>query len=95
MIKSFADKVTAELFRREKVRALPPDILRNAYKKLLLIDAAGKLEDLKVPPGNKLEKLTGKSAGRYSIRINDQWRVVFVFEENNAYEVQITDYHKG
>lgn len=95
MIKSFADKATAELFERSKVKELPPQILKTAYRKLLLIDAAGNLNDLRVPPANHLEKLEGKLKTKYSIRINDQWRIIFELRDGNAYEVQITDYHKG
>lgn len=93
MIKSFADKSTQDLFDREKVRKLPPEILKTAYRKLLIIDAAENLEDLKIPPGNKLEKLSGDLQGKYSIRINDQWRIVFNWSNNNAFEVEIIDYH--
>ncbi|KAF0140165.1 MAG: proteic killer suppression protein [Stygiobacter sp.] len=95
MIKSFADKPTAELFRRVKVKSLPNEILRTAYKKLLLIDAAGNINDLRIPPGNMLEKLSGKFTDKHSIRINNQWRIVFQWIGNDAYEVQILDYHKG
>ena len=95
MIKDFSDKYTKDLFNRQKVKRFPPSILRVAYRKLLLIDAAGRIDDLKVPPGNRLEKLSGDLSGKYSIRINNQWRIVFVWHENNAYEVKIIDYHKG
>jgi proteic killer suppression protein len=95
MIKSFADKSTADLFERNKVRRLHPEILKIAYRKLLLIDAAGNINDLRVPPGNMLEKLSGKLSNKQSIRINDQWRIVFKWKDNDAYEVEITDYHKG
>lgn len=95
MIKSFADKSTAVLFERNRVREYPSQILKSAYKKLLLIDAAGNINDLRVPPGNMLEKLSGKLVDKYSIRINDQWRIVFKWIGNDAYEVKITDYHKG
>ena len=95
MIKSFADKSTEELYNRQIVKKLPSTIIRVAYRKLLLIDAAERIDDLKVPPGNRLEKLSRNLAGKYSIRINDQWRIIFRWEENNAYEVEIIDYHKG
>ena len=95
MIKDFSDKYTKDLFNRQKVKRFPPSILRVAYRKLLLIDAAGRIDDLKVPPGNRLEKLSGDLSGKYSIRINNQWRIVFVWHENNACEVKIIDYHKG
>ena len=95
MIKSFSDKYTEVLFNRQKVKRFPPSILKVAYRKLLLIDAAGRIDDLRVPPGNRLEKLSGDLSGKYSIRINNQWRIVFVWNENNAYVVKIIDYHKG
>lgn len=95
MIKSFSDKTTEELFNRQNVRKLPPSIIRTAYRKLLIIDAAEKLDDLKIPPGNRLEKLAGDLLGKFSIRINDQWRIIFEWKKNNAYEVEIVDYHKG
>jgi proteic killer suppression protein len=95
MIKSFLDKYTEELFNRQKVKKFPPSILKVAYRKLLLIDAVERIEDLRVPPGNRLEKLSGDLSGKYSIRINNQWRIVFEWKENNAYEVKIIDYHKG
>lgn len=93
MIKSFADKETEELFQRQPVKKLPFAILRTAYRKLLLIDGAEALSDLRMPPGNRLEKLSGPLAGRFSIRINDRWRVVSSWTEGNAYDVEITDYH--
>lgn len=95
MIKSFIDKTTEKLFNREKVRKLPSTLLKIAYRKLLLIDAAERVEDLRIPPGNRLEKLSGDLSGKYSIRINNQWRIIFRFENNNAFEVEIIDYHKG
>lgn len=94
MIKSFSDKYTKELFNRQKVSKFPETILKVAYRKLLMIDAANKISDLNIPPGNKLEKLYGKFSGKYSIRINDQWRIIFRWEDNNAYDVEIIDYHK-
>ncbi len=95
MIKSFTDKVTQELFERQKVKELPHDILRTAYRKLLILDAAEILGDLKIPPGNRLEKLSGNLSGKYSIRVNEQWRIIFNWTENNAFNVEIIDYHKG
>ena len=95
MIKSFADKSAEELFKRNKVRKLPSTIVKVAYRKLLILDAAESTEDLKVPPGNRFEKLSGNLSGKYSIRINDQWRIIFSWKQNNAYEVEIIDYHKG
>lgn len=93
MIKSFADKETEKLFQRESSRKLPADIQRKARMKLEILEGAEALEDLKVPPGNRLEKLTGNRQGQHSIRINDQWRICFVWKEGNAYDVEIVDYH--
>jgi len=93
MIKTFADKETEKLFRREFSRRLPESIHRVAWKKLVILDAAERLEDLRVPPGNRLEKLSGDREDQYSIRINDQWRVCFRWREGNAYDVEIADYH--
>ena len=95
MIKSFADKSAEELFNRNKVRKMSSTIVKVAYRKLLILDAAESTEDLKVPPGNRFEKLSGNLSGKYSIRINDQWRIIFSWKQNNAYEVEIIDYHKG
>ena len=93
MIKSFRDADTERLFRRERLRRLPPQIFRSALRKLLMLDAAESLQDLRVPPGNRLEKLKGTRAGEYSIRINDQWRICFEWREGHAHTVEITDYH--
>ena len=93
MIRSFRDRETERLFRREPVRKLPPDVQRVALRKLVLLDAAESIEDLRVPPGNRLEKLTGNRAGQHSIRINDQWRVCFRWKEGDVHDVEIVDYH--
>jgi proteic killer suppression protein len=93
MIRSFADKETKKLFSRQSSRKLPPEIQRAARRKLEVLDAADRLEDLRVPPSNRLEKLIGDRAGQYSIRINQQWRICFEWRENDAYEVEIVDYH--
>jgi toxin HigB-1 len=93
MIKTFQNKQTEKVFLRETVPQLSQDVYRLSLRKLLLLDAAEKLEDLRVPPGNKLEKLVGDRRGQYSIRINDQWRLCFQWEEGDAYEVEIVDYH--
>jgi proteic killer suppression protein len=95
MIKSFADKETDRLFRRRLSRKLPQDIQRIARMKLEILDAAEVLEDLTVPPGNRLEKLSGDRKGQHSIRINNQWRICFVWRNGDAYQVEIVDYHKG
>ena len=93
MIRSFRDRETERLFRREPVQKLPPDVRRVALRKLVLLDAAESIEDLRVPPGNRLEKLTGDRSGQHSIRINDQWRVCFRWKEGDAEDVEIVDYH--
>lgn len=93
MIKSFRDKNTELVFSRFPTRRLPHDIIRAALRKLLILDAAEKLSDLRVPPGNRLERLTGDRKGQHSIRINDQWRICFEWRDGDAYEVEIVDYH--
>lgn len=93
MIKSFADKETEKVYNQTFSRKLPQAIQRVALRKLVMIDNAGCLEDLKVPPANRLEALQGDRAGQYSIRINDQYRICFVVEGNNFYDVEIVDYH--
>jgi proteic killer suppression protein len=93
MIQSFRDRETEKVFRREGTRRLPPDIQRMAQRKLAILDAAESLQDLRVPPGNRLEKLSGERNGQHSIRINDQWRVCFRWRERDAYDVEIADYH--
>jgi len=93
MIKTFADKETEKLFNRTASRKLPQNIQLTARMKLEILDAAEVLQDLRVPPGNRLEKLSGNRKGQYSIRINDQWRICFVWKQENAYDVEIVDYH--
>ena len=93
MIRSFRDSDTERLFGRQRSRRLPPDIQRIVLRKLLMLDAATSLQELRVPPGNRLEKLTGERLGQYSVRINDQWRICFVWRESDVHEVEIIDYH--
>jgi len=93
VIQSFADRDTERLFRRERVRRFPVELQRVMLRKLGLVDAAELLDDLRVPPGNRLEKLKGDRAGQHSIRVNDQWRICFRWKDGNAYDVQIADYH--
>ena len=93
MIKSFADKETEKIFRRYFSRKLPQDIQHPARRKLEILDAAEKLEDLRVPPSNHLEKLTGNREGQHSIRINKQWRICFEWQNGHTYQVEIVDYH--
>jgi proteic killer suppression protein len=96
VIQSFGDETTADLFRERNTRfarRTPRDIWRVVQRKLLLLDAAGRLEDLMIPAGNRLERLKGQQAGRHSIRVNDQYRVTLRWENGNAYEVLVEDYH--
>jgi len=93
VIRSFRDRETERVFERERSRRLPPDVQRRAHRKMLLLDAAEALDDLRVPPGNRLERLSAGRAGQYSIRVNDQWRICFRWERGDAYDVEIADYH--
>jgi toxin HigB-1 len=94
VIKSFADKDTKEFWDTGKSRGMPPANLRKvARRKLAAIHSAVNLEDLRVPPGNRLEELRSDRKGQYSIRINDQFRVCFFWREGDAFDVEITDYH--
>ena len=92
-IKSWACEQTRELFERDRNRIVPPALVRRTRRKLLLIDAAAELAFLRRPPGNRLEKLKGNRAGQRSVRINDQYRICFVFRSGDAYQVEIVDYH--
>lgn len=93
MIRSFLDREAAGIFEQEASRRLPPDIQRTAYRKLLMLDAAMSLQDLRVPWGNRLEPLHGDRDGQYSIRINNRWRICFRWDAGNAFDVEIVDYH--
>lgn len=96
MIQSFADETTADLFRERNTRAarrIPRALWRVAQRKLKALDVAARLEDLTIPAGNRLERLKGDQAGRRSIRINDQYRVTFRWEEGHVYEVRVEDSH--
>jgi len=96
VIQSFGDETTADLFRERntrEARRIPRDLWRSAQRKLKALDVAARLEDLTIPSGNRLERLRGNQAGRYSIRINDQYRVTFRWESQHAYEVRVEDYH--
>ena len=95
MIKTFADKETENLFNRRFSKKLPQTLQPDARMKLEILDAANVFHDLNIPPGNRLEKLTGGREGQHSIRINIQWRICFVWRSGDAYEVEIVDYHKG
>lgn len=93
VIRSFRDRDTERLLNRQKIRRLPADLHRAALRKLLILDAATSLDDLKVPPANRLEKLLGDRRGQHSIRINDQWRICFRWSSGDAFDVEIVDYH--
>lgn len=93
MIGSFKDRLAEDLWETGQSRRLGADVSRVARRKLAQIQFATQLDDLRAPPGNRLERLRGDRAGRYSIRVNDQWRVCFLWREGAAYEVEIIDYH--
>jgi toxin HigB-1 len=93
MIQSFTDADTAKVWRRTHVPKFSRELQRSAHRKLLMLDAAESINDLRSPPGNRLEKLSGSRAGQCSIRINDQWRVCFIWTNAGPTDVEITDYH--
>lgn len=93
MIRSIKDAKTRKVWERERPKGFPEDILGTAYRKLTMIHAAHSIQDLRSPPGNRLEKLKGGRAGQHSIRINDQMRICFVWRKGDAYKVEIEDYH--
>ncbi|MDA0245364.1 MAG: type II toxin-antitoxin system RelE/ParE family toxin [Chloroflexi bacterium] len=93
MIESFKDKETRRIFNRQVSRKLPRDIQQIALRKLRMLHRAASLDDLRSPPANRLEKLRGDRTGQYSIRINDQWRICFEWQDGDAYDVEIVDYH--
>ena len=93
MIKTFKDAETEKVYQRERSRKLPPDIQQTALRKLRMINNSININDLRVPPANRLEKMSGNREGQYSIRINDQWRICFEWRGSDAFNVEITDYH--
>ena len=93
MIESFRCRETEAIYRREYSRRLPTDIQKSAFRKLRMLNRSSTVADLRVPPGNRLEALSGNRRGQHSIRINDQWRICFEWQEGNASNVEITDYH--
>ena len=93
MIKTFKDDETQKIYQRERSRKLPSNIQQVALRKLRMINNAININDLRVPPENHLEKLSGDREGQYSIRINDQWRICFEWKSSDAFNVEITDYH--
>ena len=93
MIRSFRDKRTETIYQGRRARGLAVEIQKRARRKLRMIDAATVIDDLRIPPSNRLEKLKGDRRGQHSIRINDQWRICFVWNDNSASDVEIVDYH--
>jgi proteic killer suppression protein len=93
MTKSFSDKRTAAIFAGYIVRGLPAQIQKRARAKILAVDAASQLDDLRIPPGNRLEALRGDRKGQHSVRVNDQWRICFAWRNGEAWDVEIDDYH--
>ena len=93
MICSFKNIATQRVYNQHFVKNIPNDVAKIALRKLLMIDNASSINDLRVPPGNRLEKLSGDRLGQYSIRINDQYRICFVERDGDFYDVEITDYH--
>jgi proteic killer suppression protein len=93
LIRNFKDKEAQKIFERQRSRKLPSDIQQVALRKLRMLNRAETLQDLRVPPANRLERLSGDRAGQYSIRINDQWRICFRWENGEVLDVEIVDYH--
>ena len=93
MIKTFKNIETMRIYEQHYVKRIPQDVSKIALRKLIMIDNAENINDLRVPPGNRLEKLLGEREGQYSIRINDQYRICFSEKDNNFYDVEIVDYH--
>ncbi len=93
MIKDFADKATEQLWQRRRVRSMSAELQKQARRKLVMINSAENLQDLRSPPGNRLEALIGDRKGQHSVKINDQFRVCFRWQDGDSYEVEVTDYH--
>lgn len=93
VIRSFRDNTTQAIWERRRTKAIGPELSRAAYKKLLIIDAATTINDLRVPPGNRLEQFTGDRNGQHSIRVNDQYRLCFTWDDNGADNIELTDHH--
>lgn len=93
MIRSFGSKATGRIWDGQYVKGLDRRIQRSVLRKLEMIHAAADIEDLRIPPGNRLEQLKGDRVGQHSIRVNDQWRICFVWREGGAYDVELVDYH--
>jgi proteic killer suppression protein len=95
MIRTFRDREAEKIFQREYSKKLPTDIQQIALRKLRMLNRSVSVSDLRIPPANRLEKMKGDREGQYSIRINDQWRICFEWFGNDAFKVEIVDYHKG
>ena len=93
MMRSFRDKLTADLAAGKAPKRVPRDIAERAVRKLFLLDTVTRLDDLRVPPGNRLEALSGERRGQHSIRVNEQWRICFVWRDSHAHDVEFVDYH--
>lgn len=93
MIRSFRDAGSRRVFERLRARSLPPDVRARAHRKLLMLHAAQSLDDLRVPPGNRLKALSGRRRGQHSIRVNEEWRICFRWDGVDAHDVEICDYH--
>ena len=93
MIRSFKGKWAEQVFTRRRCRRLSVETQRAAYRKLAILDAAGALSDLRLSPGNRLERLSGDRSGQHNIRVNDQWRICFIWQRGDAFDVEIIDYH--
>ena len=93
MIRSFASKESEKIFRGQRSRKLAADVQRIARRRLLILDAADRLGDLRTPPGNRLEKLAGDRVGQHSVRINERWRICFRWQRGDAHQVEVVDYH--
>lgn len=93
MIRNFKDKETQKIFERQQSRKLPSDIQQVALRKLRMLNRSQTLQELRIPPANRLERLSGDRDGQYSIRVNDQWRICFDWQDGDAMNVEIVDYH--
>jgi proteic killer suppression protein len=93
LIRNFKDRETQKIFERQRSRKLPSEIQQVALRKLRMLNRAETLQDLRIPPANRLERLSGDRSGQHSIRINDQWRICFVWQAGEALDVEIVDYH--
>lgn len=93
MIRSFKGKWSKKVFQRQRCRGLSLDVQQRTYRKMAILDAANAISDLRIPPGNRLEKLLGNRLGQHSILVNDQWRICFVWRQGDSFDVEIVDYH--